>query len=387
MKNRRVLSVVLVLGLAVLLLAGCSAAPRGATVDPNAPPEGVWQALVVFPLAKALTYLHLVIAKAGIPYSYGWAIIIFTVIIKLVTLPLSWKSMQSSRAMQVLQPQLQELQKKYAKDRETLAQKQMALYKEAGVSPLGGCLPMLIQFPILIGLYNALYRLAAIKELTGQRFFWIPDLAFPGADVGTSWLSKAWQAKDWAQLATYLVLPLLLVVTQIIMQKMTQASTPTTGDQQQGMMNQMFMVMSVMFGWITLGVPSGLALYWVVSNLLQMVQQYFMVNRYAKAPVTLVLPKGEAGAKEDKEGKKAPEFDVETSDLVLIKGIGGKTAAVLAEAGIVTFADLAASDAEQLQQIMTEANIGSGQRDYEAWIRQAAKLERETSQQQENGKG
>jgi YidC/Oxa1 family membrane protein insertase len=384
MKNRRVVYVVLVLALAVVLLSGCTAASRSATIDPEAPPQGVWQALVVFPLTKALMFLADVIGKAGIPFSYGWAIILFTIIIKLVTLPLSLSQMRSARAMQALQPQLQALQKKYAKDRETLTQKQMALYKEAGVNPAGGCFPLLIQFPILIGLYNALYRLAGIGELVGERFFWIPDLSFPGADIGTSWLSKAWQAKDWAQLATYLVLPLLLVVTQIIMQKMTQASTPTTGEQQQGMMNQMFMVMSVMFGWITLGVPSGLALYWVVSNLLQMVQQYVLVSRFAKAPVTLVLPKDEP---ETKESKEAPEFDVDESDLVLIKGIGGKTAAALAEAGIVSFADLAAADAEQLNQIMVDANLGVGQRDYESWIRQAAKLERESSQQQENPKG
>jgi len=384
MKNKRVIHVVLLLALAVMLLSGCTAAERSATVDPEAPPQGVWQALVVFPLTKALMFLADVIEKAGIPYSYGWAIILFTIIIKLVTLPLSLSQMRSARAMQALQPQLQALQKKYAKDRETLAQKQMAMYKEAGVNPAGGCLPMLVQFPILIGLYNALYRLAAIKELTGQRFFWIPDLSFPGADVGTSWLSAAWQAKDWAQLATYLVLPVLLVVSQIFMQKMTQASQPTAGDRQQGMMNQMFMVMSVMFGWITLGVPSGLALYWVVSNLLQMLQQYVLVSRFAKAPVTVVLPKDEPEAK---ESKKAPEFDLDESDLVLIKGIGGKTAAALAEAGIVTFADLAASDPEQLNEIMTEANLGTGQRDYESWIRQAAKLERESSQQQEDPRG
>ena len=282
MKYKRILGLVLLLTLAALVLAGCGV-QRG-PIDPEAPPQNAWQALVVFPLTDALMFLNRLIARAGIPYSYGWSIIAFTIIIKLVTLPLTFKQMQSTKAMQELQPQLQELQKKYAKDRETLAQKQMELYKEAGINPLGGCLPLLIQFPILIGLYSALYRLAGIGELVNQRFFWIPDLSFPDATVGMKWLSEAWQAKDWYQLIAYLVLPLLLVITQIVLQKMTQTATSTGDDPQQAMMNQMMLMMSLMFGYITLAVPAGLALYWVVSNLLSLIQQYFMLKSFRPAP-------------------------------------------------------------------------------------------------------
>jgi YidC/Oxa1 family membrane protein insertase len=359
----------LVLILAVLVLSGCGV-QRG-EIDPEAPPEGIWQAVVVFPLTSALMFLNKWIAAAGIPYSYGWAIILFTIIVKVVTLPLTWRQMGSTRAMQALQPELQELQKKYAKDRETLAQKQMELYREAGVNPMGGCLPLLIQYPVLIGLYSALYRLAGLGELVGQRFFWIPDLAFPDASVGTKWLSQAWQAQDWAKLATYLALPLLLVVTQIVVQKMTTSAQATGGDQQAGMMNQMFLVMSIMFGWITLGVPAALALYWVVSNVLSLVQQYFMVTRFQSAPVKVVVPKTEGKAQAAQIEAPAIEGD----DLVLIKGIGGRTAAALGAAGIATFADLAAADTEQLADIMSAAGLPGG--DYVFWIKQAAKYERE----------
>jgi len=282
MKHKRKLGLILMLTLAALVLAGCGV--QQGPIDPEAPPQGAWQALVVFPLTEALMFLHRLIANAGIPYSYGWAIIAFTIIIKLVTLPLTIKQMQSTKAMQELQPQLQELQKKYGKDRETLAQKQMELYKEAGVNPMAGCLPLLIQFPILIGLYHALYRLAGIGELLGQRFFWIPDLSFPTYGEGTKWLGEAWAAKDWAQLAAYLSLPLLVVVTQIVLQKMTQATTTTSDDPQQGMMNQMMLIMSLMFGWITLSVPAGLSLYWAVSNLLSLIQQYFMIKGFRPTP-------------------------------------------------------------------------------------------------------
>ena len=372
MKNRRRIGFALVLLLVVLLLAGCSTAQRG-PVDPEAPAEGLWQAVVVFPLTQALMFLNRVIDGAGIPFSYGWAIILFTILIKLVTLPLTITQMKSSRAMQALQPQLQELQKKYAKDRETLSQKQMEMYKEAGVNPMGGCLPLVIQFPILIGLYNALIRLAGIGELGGERFFWIPNLAFPDATTGTAWLGAAWQAKDWAQLATYLSLPLLLVATQIVVQRMTQQAQPTTGDSQSGMMNQMMLVMSVMFGYITLGVPSGLALYWVVSNTLTLVQQYFLVNRFRTTPAPVTTQTAKAKAKELEAQVEAVAVDGD--QLVLIKGVGGKTAAALGGADIHTFADLAAADVEQLAEIMEEAGLPAGE--YASWIRQAAKLERE----------
>jgi len=374
MKHRRRIVFALVLLLAVLMLAGCSSAARG-PVDPNAPAEGLWQAVVVFPLTQALMFLNRMIDGVGIPFSYGWAIVLFTILIKLVTLPLTMTQMRSSRAMQELQPQMKELQKKYAKDRETLSQKQMEMYKEAGVNPMGGCLPLLIQFPILIGLYNALIRLAAIGELEKARFFWIPDLSFPNAAVGTGWLGTAWQAKDWAQLATYLSLPLLLVITQIVVQRMTQAAQPSTGDSQQGMMGQMMLVMSVMFGYITLGVPSGLALYWVVSNSLTLVQQYFLVNRYKAAPALVMGQGSKAKAKELEAPAEEPS--AEGDELVLIKGVGGKTAAALGAADIHTFVDLAAADVEQLSEIIEQAGLPSGE--FASWIKQAAKLEREAA--------
>jgi len=364
MKHKRKIVLVLVLILAALLLSGCGA-QRG-PLDPEAPAEGAWQALVVFPLTEALMFLNKLIDNAGIPYSYGWAIIVFTIIIKLVTLPLTIKQMQSTKAMQALQPQLQELQKKYAKDRETLAQKQMEFYKEAGVSPMGGCLPLLIQFPILIGLYNALYRLAGLGELVNQRFFWIPDLSFPDATVGTAWLTQAWQARDWTLLIAYLILPILLVVTQLVVQKMTQTTSAGSDDPQQGMMKQMMLIMPIMFGWITLGVPSGLALYWVVSNLLSLVQQYFTLRG--------VRPAAEAPKIEAKARKAEIEAPAAAGDnLALIKGIGDKTASVLAAAGIATFTDLASADETQLANVIDAAGLSSG--NYAYWIRQAARHE------------
>lgn len=362
MKHGRRFVLFVLLMLTVLSLGGCSSRPG--SVDPEAPPQNVWQALVVFPLTEALMFLNRLIARTGIPYSYGWTIIVFTILIKLVTLPLTARQIQSAKAMQELQPQLQELQKKYAKDRETLAQKQMELYKQAGVNPMGGCLPLLIQFPILIGLYNALYRLAALGELVGQRFFWIPDLSRPDPTAGTKWLGEAWRAKDWYELVAYLSLPILLVVTQIVLQKMTPTSS--SNDPQSSMMNQMMLIMPIMFGWITLTVPSGLALYWVVSNLLSLVQQVVMIRTSRAAPAAVKGPPAEP-----REPKvRAPA--IESDDLALIKGIGRKTASVLIAAGITTFDDLAAADEAHLAEIMEAADLPPG--DYASWIRQARRL-------------
>jgi YidC/Oxa1 family membrane protein insertase len=237
----------------------------------------MWNTLVVTPLTQGLIYLHDFIQGVGAPYSWGFAIILFTLIVKIVTLPLNLQQARSMKATQELQPKLQELQKKHAKDKEKLSQAQMELYREHGINPLGGCLPMLIQFPILIGLYQALYKLASTGEIVGQRFLWIPDLAFPTREIGLKW---AWPPAPefigWAA-ALYLILPVLTVATQIAMQRMTTSSTASK-DPQQAAMQQTMLLMPFMFGFITLQVPAGLTLYWVTSNIFSLIQQYFITG-------------------------------------------------------------------------------------------------------------
>lgn len=278
-KKRRTLLLLIVLSLAALVLSGCTL-PQG-EIDINNP-SGLWNT-IVYLVAKLLIALNSGLKSIGIPYSWGWAIIIFTIAIKLVTLPLTLKQLQSTKAQQELQPKLRELQEKYGKDRQKLSEEQMKLYKEAGINPLGGCLPLLIQMPVLFALYQALYVLAnpSVNQLTNARFFWLPDLSYPSLTVGTSWISESFQAQNWGKLVTYMSLPILMLVTQLLLQKM---STPrkdpksTQQDPQTRMMSQMMMFMPIMFAWVTLGLPSGLTLYWTVSNLLGMVQQYFITG-------------------------------------------------------------------------------------------------------------
>ena len=234
----------------------------------------MWDLIVVTPIRESITFLSRAIASVGIPYSFGFGIIIFTLIIKLLTLPLNIQQMRAAKALQELQPKLQELQKKYAKDKEKLAQEQMKLYQEAKVNPLAGCLPSLVQLPIWIGLYQALYRMAQ-EGILAEGFFFIPSLAKP---VGLSWLwpPSAWH---WPDMPAYLVLPILTLVTQLLVQKM---SSPPSSDPQQEAMNQMMYFFPFMLFFFALQVPSGLSLYWVVMNLFTMVQQYIFMQGWKK---------------------------------------------------------------------------------------------------------
>lgn len=273
--KRKHLILLLVLVVAMLLVSGCGVPSQGVDVT-TTDPEGWWQTFFVWPLARGLVWLNDALAGANVPYSWGFAIILFTLAIKVVTFPLTITQIKGMQAQKELQPRIQELQKKYGKDREKLSQAQMKLYQEAGVNPLSGCLPMVVQMPVLFGLYSALIALGAALE--DANFFWIPNLGFPHYTDGMGWITELFSGGQYGMLAAYLVLPALLMVSQYVMQKMTTATTPGGGEGAAGMMGQMSTIMTLMFGFFTLQVPAGLTLYWVTSNLLQMGQTVAVNN-------------------------------------------------------------------------------------------------------------
>ena len=277
MRHKKLL-LLLVLVVAMLALSGCGVNQSGVDIA-TTPPDGLWQTLVVWPLAKALIWLDNWLLSIGATYHWGWAIILFTLIVKVITFPLTLSQMRGMQAQKELQPKIQELQKKYGKDREKLSQEQMKLYSEAGVNPLSGCLPLIIQMPVLFGLYAALVAIG--PNLANAAFFWIPDLGFPSYSQGMSWLTEAFNAGDWGTLIAYLILPILLMVSQFIMQKWMTPAMPQSNDSNNptaGMTKQLTYMMTFMFGFFTLQVPAGLTLYWVTSNLLQMLQQWAITN-------------------------------------------------------------------------------------------------------------
>src|SRR5574342_199544 len=125
----------------------------------------MWQTLIIQPFTNLLLWIYSLLA--GVPGAFGWAIILFTIVIRAITWPLNAQQLKGAQAMQEMQndKEWQAIQKKYAKDREKLAQEQMRIYKEKGITPFGSCLPTLIQFPIIIGLYQAIIRTMAAAPL------------------------------------------------------------------------------------------------------------------------------------------------------------------------------------------------------------------------------
>jgi YidC/Oxa1 family membrane protein insertase len=266
MSKKRALSLLILLAVMALVISGC-APVQDAEGNVSAP---TWIAWLAKPLAAVIELLYnKVLTPLGLA-SMGLAIILVTVLVRVLLYPLTRKQMESMKKMQAIQPKMKELQEKYGKDRNKLAEKQMELYRAEGVNPAGGCLPLLIQMPILIAFYYALLTLGPKLD---QPFLWIPSLAFPPYFGGMSWLTPVSLAHLLSpDVWPYLILPVIYVVSQIIMQRMSQAANPS---QLPGSTNTMMMMMPLMFGYITLIVPSGLSLYWVTSNVLQIIQQGF----------------------------------------------------------------------------------------------------------------
>jgi YidC/Oxa1 family membrane protein insertase len=227
-----------------------------------------WNLLLVEPLMRGLRFL-----ADDLGLGAGLAIIFFTIIIRVVLLPLTIQQVRSQKAMQKLQPELKALQKKYGSDREKLSQETMALYKQHGVNPAASCLPLALQMPVLFALYAALRNLSSDPVFGDPSFqapwLWLGSLQHPDI-IKDIWIGGAIVAS--LPFALPGVLPILAGATQWVQQRMM---TPQTDDPQQKMQNQMMQFMPLMMLWFGLSFSSGLALYWVTQNVFGIVQQYF----------------------------------------------------------------------------------------------------------------
>jgi len=220
--------------------------------------------------------INILIVVSGALFNYfGLSIIVLTIIVRGVTMPLTLKQTRSTKALQELQPKMAELQQKFGKDRQKLAQEQMRLYKESGVNPAGCLLPMLVQLPIWIALFQSIIRVLAVVpedflKLSGHLYSAWPQV-FSLVPLNSNFL--------WLDLAVpdrFLMLPILVGGTMWLSQKMVM---PRTGDpRQQAQSTMMLWVMPLMFAFITMQFPSGLALYWVISNVIQIGIQYFITG-------------------------------------------------------------------------------------------------------------
>lgn len=186
--------------------------------------------------------------------NYGLAIILLTIVIKMLLYPLTVKQVKSMKAMQDLQPKMKEIQTKYKSNPQEMQQRVSALYKEAGVNPVAGCLPLFAQMPILMAMF---YALQSVQFVGDPSFLWIPDLAHPDP---------------------YYILPILSALTTFITQWQTSKDSP-----QAAQMKIMMFAMPVFIGWISIKFAAGLVLYWVVMNVMQVLQQWWMFRNEEKA--------------------------------------------------------------------------------------------------------
>ena len=206
-------------------------------------------------VAKPLIWLlHLLYSYV---HNYGVAIVLMTIIIKLLFWPLSQKSYRSMQQMKQLQPLMQKLREKYADDKETMNREVMQLYKTYKVNPAGGCLPILVQLPVFLGLYQAL--LGAIELRHASFIEYLPFTDLP-------WLA------DLSSADPYFITPLVMGATMVLQQKLT----PTPGDPTQA---KILMLMPIVFTALFLTFPSGLVVYWLVNNVISIGQQWWQMRR------------------------------------------------------------------------------------------------------------
>ena len=279
-------------------------------------PIGLFDLVLLQPILNLLVLLSKYLFG-----SFGLAIIALTIIIRLLTLPLTMRQLHSTKAMQEIQPKMKELQKKYANDKEQLGPAMAKLYKEHGVNPLGCAFPMLIQMPIWIGLYQAViqglgYAPENLIGLSKQLYSWsviqgqVPlNSHFLGLDLGSG---------HW-------VMAILVGVSMWMLQKMS--NPPSVDPQQQSMQRMMVWMMPLMFGFFALSFPSGLSLYWFLTNVISMVIQYRVTGwgtlsapsldslkggflRPAKAPAATKGTSGNAGKSSESSQSKGIDTDV-----------------------------------------------------------------------------
>jgi YidC/Oxa1 family membrane protein insertase len=286
----------------------------------------MWDTLIINPMVNTLLFIYSVIGD------FGLSIIAFTLLIRLITHPLTIQQLKGASAMQEMQksPKYQEIQKKYKDDREKLSQEQMKLYKEMGVNPFGSCLPTLIQFPIIIGLYQAIIRALAVTpiqllDLSKHIYPFIDASSLIPLNNRFLWMDLSQPERLNVFGVGIPVLAILVVITTYLQSKlMTPVGQP--GEQGAQMTQAMNLYMPFLMGYLALTFASGLALYFVASNLFTIGQYAAMGkldwknlgNLLPQLPGrnTQVVEKARAGDKKSSVDKK-PALESKSGEKVL----------------------------------------------------------------------
>lgn len=236
----------------------------------------MWDTVIINPMINTLLWVYSLLGDFGI------AIILFTILVRFITYPLTIQQLKGAQGMQEMQKskEWQELQKKYKNDKQKLQQEQMRLYKEMGINPLGSCLPTLIQFPIIIGLYQAIIRALAVTPLQMTNLFYN---IYPFLNIQKLlpinnkflWMDLSQPERLYILGFGVPVLAIIVLITTYLQSKLM--TPPTQGNDQSGQMGKMMnLYMPLLMGWLALTFASGLALYFVTSNLVTIFQYALM---------------------------------------------------------------------------------------------------------------
>ncbi len=244
----------------------------------------MWNTFILDPMINALLWIYNILG-----HNFGLSIILFTVLIRLITYPLTAQQLKSSQALQELQKskKWQEIQKKYKNDKEKLAQEQMKLYQEMGINPFGSCLPTLIQFPIIIGLYQAVIRALAstpvqLLDLSRHVYpFFTQFSSLVPLNSHFLWMDLGQPERLYLPFLPGVgipVLAILVVITTYLQSKLITPPSANPDDQTAQMGKAMNLYMPLFIGYLSMVYASGLALYFVASNLVG-IAQYAAMGR------------------------------------------------------------------------------------------------------------
>jgi YidC/Oxa1 family membrane protein insertase len=237
----------------------------------------MWETIIIQPMTNLLLWIYDTLGHG--PQMFGLAIILFTILIRLITWPLNASQVKGAQAMQELQNDKEwlDIQKKYAKDKEKLAQEQMRIYQERGINPFASCLPTLIQFPIIIGLYQSIIRALSATPLdmlklarTMYSFQNVTNII----PLNSKFLWMDLGRPESVQVFG-IALPTLAIVvalTTYVQSKLTMPASSNPNDQSAQMSSMMSIYMPLLLGWFALTFASGIAVYFITSNLLGIVQ-------------------------------------------------------------------------------------------------------------------
>jgi YidC/Oxa1 family membrane protein insertase len=242
----------------------------------------MWNTFILSPMVNVLIWIYNIIFN-----NFGLAIIVFTILIRLITYPLTAQQVKGQAKMQEMQSskKMEELKKKYKDDKQKFQEEQVKLYQEMGINPLGSCLPLIIQFPIMIGLYQSISLAMAsapiqLLNLSRDLYNFIPASVLIPLNSTFLWMNLGLPETSSPNAITLFgfsipIMTIIVVITTFL-QSMLMTPTAQPGDQGAQMSKMMNLYMPILMGWISYTLASGLALYFVVSNVLAIAQYAYM---------------------------------------------------------------------------------------------------------------